>query len=285
MSDELALLELQRGLSQVVTRVLAEYYGKGPARTRTYLFDDYVFAVCEDILTTAEETLRSVGEAELVQEVRLTFEDLMTKAFVAEVEKLTGRTVVAYHSQVLVEHALAFEIFMLDPTQPGVAALDTGADVRNVALASPGRPGDADALPPPGREEPPSAQGGAERPRPGQGPLRAAIGNAIVKVMHELYGRGPARTRVYLADDYVLCALERPLTTVERTLADGGRHDLVRKLRRRFVQANAARFGFAVEQLVARRVLACDSQIVFDPDVFFMTFVLEPRGGAERDGD
>ena len=36
------------------------------------------------------------------------------------------------------------------------------------------------------------------------------------------------------------------------------------------------RFAAEVEQLTGRRVLACHNQIVFDPDVLFEIFVLEP---------
>ncbi|HSD78854.1 MAG TPA: Na-translocating system protein MpsC family protein, partial [Solirubrobacteraceae bacterium] len=158
---------------------------------------------------------------------------------VGEVQRLTARTVVGYHSQVLVDQGVAVEIFVLDAPVAG--------------------------------------DGDEERQRGGPGPLRAAIGNAVGKALYDLYGRGPARTRVYLADDVVLCALEDPLTTVEQTLAEGGRTDLVRRLRRGFVRASAARLEADVQALVERPVVACQSQVVFDPDILFLTFLLAAR--------
>ena len=101
---------------------MREFYGKGAARSRTTISDEYVFVVLEDVLTTAEMTLRNGGAGELVRKVRMRFEDVMTATFVGEVERLTGRTVVAYHSQVVLEPPSCFEIFVLDPTQEGIGA-------------------------------------------------------------------------------------------------------------------------------------------------------------------
>jgi uncharacterized protein YbcI len=274
--DRIGLGELESALSQTVTRVLAEYYGKGPRRVRSYLFDDYIFAVCDDVLTTAERTLRHAGEQELIQTVRLAFEDLMTKAFVTEVEKLVGRTVVGYHSQVLVDQGDVYEIFVLDPTQPGmVVPSRPRSDVRDVALAPPGRPGDVDTLPSPGSRPSPAEVGDMARPKPSHGQLRAAVGNALVRTISEALGRGPARTRVYFADEYVFCALEDPLTRVERTLVEGGRNDLVRRWRQSLFAAQRAELAAVVGDLLHRAVVAGNSQVVFDPDVEFLTFVLD----------
>ncbi|HEU4976983.1 MAG TPA: Na-translocating system protein MpsC family protein [Baekduia sp.] len=277
ITQELPLVALQAAISQSVTRVLAEHYGKGPARTRTYLFDDYVVAVCEDALTVAERALRDAGEDALIAEVREGFEDLMTQAFVAEVERLTGRTVVGYHSQVLVEHGSLVELFVLDPTQPGLAAAAAEADG---ALPPPGKPGDADALPAPGDRPAPDPRRDAPRPRAPHGRLRAEIADALVRVAHELHGRGPARARVHLADEHLVCALEEPLTTVERTLAAGGRTDLVRALRQGLLAAARDAYVGEVQRLTGRQVRSSAAQVVFDPDVVFLVFVLD---GAPAD--
>ena len=118
--ETLSAGELQAALSNAVVRIMRDFYGKGAARSRTMIFDEYVFVVLEDVLTTAEMTLRNGGAGELVRKVRMRFEDVMTATFVGEVERLTGRTVVAYHSQVVLEPPSCFEVFVLDPTQPGI---------------------------------------------------------------------------------------------------------------------------------------------------------------------
>ena len=282
MPAPLPRYELRAALAAAVARVFAQFYGRGPSATRVWLLDEYVLAVCEDVLTTVEETLRSGGDAELVSDVRLAFQDLMTRAFVDQVEHLTGRTVVGYHSQVLVDQDQAIELFVLDPAD-GTAAEDAGGDDPAAATAPdpgapasdrPGHTGDADRLPGPGQRPGPGARASQDAGRR-HGPQRMAVGNAVVRLLTESYGRGPTRTRTYFAGRHVLCALEEPLTTVERTLAEGGRRDLVRRMRRRFVALEADRFRAAVEPLVGTRVLACEAQVVFDPDVLFLVFALD----------
>jgi uncharacterized protein YbcI len=277
--------ELQAALSNAIVRILREFYGKGAARSRTMLFDEYVFVALEDVLTTAETTLRDGGAGELVQRVRMVFEDLMTATFVGEVERLTRRTVVAYHSQVVLEPPSCFEIFVLDPTQ----GPESGGDPERVEAADlqpPGQVGDADQLPSPGENDPPAKPGNAGLSSGSGGAARAAISNAVVRLMNDLYGKGAARTRTFIAEEHVFCALEGVLTTVERTLVEAGETDLVRELRVRFGEMVRPVIAAEVERLLGRQVIAMQSQLVFDPDTLFLIFVLgdgrfsEPAGSA-----
>jgi uncharacterized protein YbcI len=103
----------------------------------------------------------------------------------------------------------------------------------------------------------------------------AAISNAIVKVLSDSYGRGPTKAKTYAFDEHVLCVLEDVLTTVERTLVDRGKEDLVRRVRLRFQEKEAKQFMAAVEGVTGRRVLAYNSQITFHPEVAFEMFVLD----------
>ena len=277
--------ELQAALSNAIVRIMREFYGKGAARSRTTIFDEYVFVVLEDVLTTAEMTLRNGGAGELVRKVRMRFEDVMTSAFVGEVERLTGRTVVAYHSQVVLEPPSCFEIFVLDPTQEGVGAPDRAGDsVQAADLQEPGHVGDVDQLPSPGERSAPGERSQADAvPAPG-GAVRAAISNAVMRLMSELYGRGAARTRTFVTDEHVYCAMEGVLTAVERTLVEAGETELVRELRTRFMQMVRPVFAAEVARVVGRQVLALESQLVFDPDTLFLIFVLgdgrEPEAAA-----
>jgi uncharacterized protein YbcI len=288
--EKLRAGELQAALSNAIVRIMREFYGKGAARSRTMLFDEYVFVVLEDPLTTAEMTLRDGGAGALVQRVRMTFEDLMTATFVGEVERLTGRTVVAYHSQVILEPPTCCEIFVLDPTQGDEDRGPEGgaqAPVEAAHLQPPGKVGDADHLPSPGEKDSSAAKGTS----PGTssvhgGAARAAISNAVVRLMNDLYGKGAARTRTFIAEDHVFCALEGVLTTVERTLVDAGETDLVRELRVRFGEMARPVIAAEVARLLGRQVVAIESQLVLDPDTLFLIFVLgdgrfnEPAGNA-----
>ena len=102
----------------------------------------------------------------------------------------------------------------------------------------------------------------------------AAISNAIVKIFSDAYGRGPTKAKTYAFDEFVLCVLEDILTTVERTLVDKGKEDLVRKVRLRFQEAEAKQFTDAVEAVTGRPVIAYHSQVTFHPAVGFEMFVL-----------
>jgi uncharacterized protein YbcI len=277
--ETLSAGELQAALSNAIVRIMREFYGKGAARSRTMIFDDYVFVILEDVLTTAEMTLRNGGAGDVVRRVRMRFEDLMTATFVGEVERLTGRTVVAYHSQVVLEPPSCFEIFVLDPTQERVGVPEqAGAPVEAADLQEPGKVGDVDQLPSPGEKSPPDDRTQAGGLPPPGGAVRAAVSNAVVRLLNELYGKGAARTRTFIADDHVFCALEGVLTTVERTLVEAGETELVRELRMRFGEMVRPVFAAEVARLIGRQVLAVESQLVFDPDTLFLIFVL----GDER---
>jgi len=142
--------------------------------------------------------------------------------------------------------------------------------VRSASLDAPGAVGDADRLP----------LSSGERPAPGppagrgHGQLDAALANAIVRIVHEHWGKGPSRATAHLEDDFVFCVLEEPLTTVERTLVDGGETDLVRELRLEFHEVVGDQLAERVKALTGRPVAASHCQIVFDPDILFQIFVL-----------
>jgi uncharacterized protein YbcI len=283
--ETLSAGELQAALSNAIVRIMREFYGKGAARSRTMIFDDYVFVVLEDVLTTAEMTLRNGGQGDLVRRVRMRFEDLMTATFVGEVQRLTGRTVVAYHSQVVLEPPSCFEIFVLDPTQEGVGKPEeAAAPVEAADLQEPGQVGDVDQLPSPGERSAPAERAEAGSAQAAGGPVRAAVSNAVVRLVNELYGKGAARTRTFIADEHVFCALEGVLTTVERTLVEAGETELVRELRMRFGEMVRPVFAAEVGRLLGRQVLAVESQLVFDPDTLFLIFVLGDERAPESAG-
>ena len=103
-------------ISNAVVRILREGYGRGPTKAKTYLNDDYVVTVTEDLLTTVEQTLVDRGEDELVRTMRLRFQEVVADRFTSAVEEALGRRVMTYHSQVTFDPALGFEIFVLEPT-------------------------------------------------------------------------------------------------------------------------------------------------------------------------
>jgi uncharacterized protein YbcI len=100
-------------ISNSIVHLLSRHYGRGPTKAKTYLFDDYVFCVLQNILTTSEQTLVDAGHEDVVRKTRLAFEETLRDEFKAAVQKATGRPVVAYHSQVVFDPDMGFEIFVL----------------------------------------------------------------------------------------------------------------------------------------------------------------------------
>lgn len=98
-----------------IVGLFAEYYGRGPTRAKSFLLDDtYVVTVLRDTMTTVERTLAEVGHGDQVRSVRLTFQEAMAGSFKGVVESAFGRRVVSYHSQLLIDADIGFEMFVLE---------------------------------------------------------------------------------------------------------------------------------------------------------------------------
>jgi uncharacterized protein YbcI len=105
------LAEITNGIVQL----FSEYYGRGPTRAKTFLLDDgYVVTVLRDTMTTVERTLANGGHGDKVRSVRITFQEEMADSFKGVVEGALGRRVASYHSQLLVDADIGFELFVLE---------------------------------------------------------------------------------------------------------------------------------------------------------------------------
>jgi uncharacterized protein YbcI len=82
----------------------------------------------------------------------------------------------------------------------------------------------------------------------------AAISNAMTKLHHDHYGRGPNSVRTVVGHDHVICFLEDLYTTVERTLLQGGETEAVRETRLAFQRAMEPTFVAAIEDVIGRKV-------------------------------
>lgn len=106
---------LTAAVTNAVIGVTKEYVGRGPTKGRAYVRDDLVVVVLGETLTKAERTLVSDGKAERVLSVRQDFQRAMREALVQEVERLTGRSVIAFMSDNHIDPDLACEVFVLEP--------------------------------------------------------------------------------------------------------------------------------------------------------------------------
>lgn len=99
-------------LSRETVQLHARLYGRGPTKARSYLHGDYAVCVLEEVFTTAERTLIGAGSGEHVRDTREKFQDAVKAEFIEVVERITGRTVRVFLSQVDIEANLALEFFI-----------------------------------------------------------------------------------------------------------------------------------------------------------------------------
>ncbi len=110
---------IRLAISNALVTIKKQLYGKGPVKAKTYINDNYVFAVLEGGLTRNEETLLSAGQERLVREYRLRFQEAVAQTITTAMEEVTGRKVLAYHSQIVFDPERMFEIFVLDGPPQG----------------------------------------------------------------------------------------------------------------------------------------------------------------------
>jgi uncharacterized protein YbcI len=117
-------------ISNGVVKLLRDYTGRGPTRTRTYINSDYLAVVMYDTLTKGERSLVEDGRRELVLAARKAYQQTMHGDLVALVEQLTERKVIAFLSDNHLDPDIAVESFILERT-----AESDGGDVDRLISA------------------------------------------------------------------------------------------------------------------------------------------------------
>lgn len=112
--------ERMASISNGLVKLHTQYYGKGPTAAKTYMVNDTVICVLHEGFTTVERTLIAEGRPEAVHQIRRTFQTAMEEQFTQVVQNATGRTVVAYLSQIHVDPDVAVELFLLEPADERV---------------------------------------------------------------------------------------------------------------------------------------------------------------------
>jgi uncharacterized protein YbcI len=106
-------------LSREIVQLHVRLYGRGPTKARSYLHSDYAVCILEEIFTTAERTLIEAGSRDHVRETREKFQDAVEEEFVSIVERITGRPVRVFLSQVDIDSNLALEFFIFADEDDG----------------------------------------------------------------------------------------------------------------------------------------------------------------------
>ena len=115
---------LTEAISAAMVRLYSEYYGHDHTTATTYINDNVVVCVLENILSTGESRQISDGHSGRVIDGRVAFQDATEDEFTAEIERLTQRRVSAFLSANQTTPGVACELFFLEA--PPVAAVREG---------------------------------------------------------------------------------------------------------------------------------------------------------------
>ena len=112
MADDRLSGEVLAAITREMVRIKSESYGKGATEAKSYQCDDFLFCVLKGGITRVERTLLNHDDEQLVRQVRLRYQALEGEAFKDAVERLSGRRVVGYESQILFASDCAVEMFV-----------------------------------------------------------------------------------------------------------------------------------------------------------------------------
>ena len=105
--------DLTRAISAAIVRLYAEVYGHGRTTASTYINDNVVVCILEDVLTAPERELVAAGNSSEVIDGRVAFQADREDDFSAAIERLTLRRVVAFMSANQTSPDIACELFFL----------------------------------------------------------------------------------------------------------------------------------------------------------------------------
>jgi len=106
--------QLLSRISTEMVRAQKKYLGKGPTSAKSYMLDDFLIIVMRDCQLVAEKTMIEFGQEDLVREFRQNFENDMTSKLEGLIEDLTGRKILGYQSQIIINPDIVVEIFFFD---------------------------------------------------------------------------------------------------------------------------------------------------------------------------
>lgn len=115
MGDDQLSGEVLAAITREMVRIKSESYGKGATEAKSYQCDNFLFCVLKGGITRVERTLLNHDDEQLVRQVRLRYQTLEGEAFKGAVERVTGREVLTYQSQILFDPDYTIEMFVLGP--------------------------------------------------------------------------------------------------------------------------------------------------------------------------
>ena len=111
--------ELLAAVTDAMVALHQRYHHRAPVTAKTLLLGgDLLACVLGGVYTTVEQTMIELQRSPIVQETRSAFQVAMQQKFIAAVERLSGRDVLAFISNHHVGPDIEIELFMLTPPVP-----------------------------------------------------------------------------------------------------------------------------------------------------------------------
>ena len=107
--------DLLAAVTDAMVGLHKRYFHRKPVTAKSMLMSDELLAcVMGGVYTEVEKTLIELQRQTVVQETRSAFQSAMQDRFIGEVERLSGRRVLAFISNCHVGPDLEVELFVLD---------------------------------------------------------------------------------------------------------------------------------------------------------------------------
>jgi uncharacterized protein YbcI len=109
--------ELLDAVTDSLVALHRRYHHRAPVTAKTQMLgEDLLACVMGGVYTEVEKTMIELQRGTLVQETRSAFQQAMQQRFIEEVERLSGRDVIAFISNAHVGPDMEIELFMFrDP--------------------------------------------------------------------------------------------------------------------------------------------------------------------------
>ena len=108
--------ELLAAVTEAMVELHRRYYHRRPVSAKTRMLgDDLLACVLGGVYTDVEKTMIELQRAPTVRDTRNAFQQAMQQKFIKEVERLSGRGVVAFISDSHIGPDIEVELFMLTP--------------------------------------------------------------------------------------------------------------------------------------------------------------------------
>ena len=106
--------ELLTAITTAMVALHERYHHRAPVSAKTQMLgNDLIACVMGGVYTEVEKTMIELQRVTVVQETRSAFQEAMQQTFISEVERLSGRNVLAFISNHHVGPDLEVEIFIL----------------------------------------------------------------------------------------------------------------------------------------------------------------------------